>query len=188
MTADPVLRGDTYYLRRRVPKRFKPIEDRALIWVSLHTDSLREARIRADSVWAKMIGAWEALLAGEIAAADEQMEAARRIAKVHGFRYRPVDEIAKGPLEDLLARIEAATTRDGKLDPQLFPALLGSIAPPKITILRALDIFFDLSKDRIMDMTRNQERVWRNARTRAFGLLIGAVGPKKAYCILAMPR
>ena len=61
MTADPVLRGDTYYLRRRVPKRFKPIEDRALIWVSLHTDSRREARIRADSVWAKMIEAWEGL-------------------------------------------------------------------------------------------------------------------------------
>ncbi len=176
MTADPVLRGDIYYLRRRVPRRFKSVEKRTSVWVSLHTDSLRQARIRADGAWSEMVEAWEARLFGETAAADQQMEAARRIAKAHGFRYKPNEEIATGPLEELLSRVEAATGRDGRFDRIVAPALLGLVPPAKITISRALEIFFDVSKDRSEAMTRNQERVWRNARTRAIGLLIEAVG------------
>ena len=32
-------RGDTFYLRKRVPKRFEAVESRSTVWISLHTDS-----------------------------------------------------------------------------------------------------------------------------------------------------
>jgi integrase len=176
MKPDPILRGDTFYLRRRVPRRFKVVEERSLIWLSLKTDSMTEARRRADGAWAEMTAAWEARIAGDAAAADEQMEAARRIAKTHGVRYRPVDEVAKLPLDELLARIEAATTRDGRLDMTRARALIGGVKPPRITITRAWEIYLEITKDRRTAMTRNQERVWRNARALSIGQLVEAIG------------
>jgi hypothetical protein len=33
------MRGKSYQLYRRVPKRFKSIEPRTFVWLSLHTDT-----------------------------------------------------------------------------------------------------------------------------------------------------
>lgn len=53
-------RGGTYYLRRRVPRRFKAVEPRETVWTSLHPDSESIARQKADRAWAQLIEAWEA--------------------------------------------------------------------------------------------------------------------------------
>ncbi|WP_425503039.1 DUF6538 domain-containing protein [Roseospira visakhapatnamensis] len=34
-----LLRGKTYHLRRRVPRRYETVEPRKTVWISLHTDS-----------------------------------------------------------------------------------------------------------------------------------------------------
>ena len=39
MPANLILRGKTWYIKRRVPTRFCEIEDRSVIWESLKTDS-----------------------------------------------------------------------------------------------------------------------------------------------------
>jgi integrase len=176
MSADPIRRGDTYYLRRRVPRRFKVAEERTLIWVSLKTDSLRDARSRADRVWSQLIEAWEARLAGNAEAAEAQMTAARRIAQSHGLRYRPEDEVAKGTLEDLVARIEAAGKRDNRLATARNRVALGSAAPERFTVSRALQVFFEVSEDRSSAMTRNQKRVWENHRKLSIRMMIDAIG------------
>ena len=59
-----ILRGSNYSLKRRVPKRFKPVEARSEVWVSLHTDSLSVAKGKAQNVWKAHIAGWEARLAG----------------------------------------------------------------------------------------------------------------------------
>ncbi len=45
MRKPPVIRrGDTWHLRKRVPKRYHRVEPRNVVWVSLHTDSESIAR------------------------------------------------------------------------------------------------------------------------------------------------
>jgi hypothetical protein len=58
--AKPILRNGIYYLRKRVPERFKSIEPRAYVWVSLKTDSRTEANAKAAQVWEELTVAWEA--------------------------------------------------------------------------------------------------------------------------------
>lgn len=60
-------RGRLYHLRRRVPRRYRWIERRETVWISLHTDSEMIARSKADRAWSQMIEAWEARLAGNSA-------------------------------------------------------------------------------------------------------------------------
>ena len=52
-------RGRLYHLRRRVPRRYRGIEPRETVWISLHTDSETIARSKADRAWSQMIEAWE---------------------------------------------------------------------------------------------------------------------------------
>lgn len=67
-------RGRLYHLRRRVPRRYRSIEPRETVWISLHTDSETIARSKADQAWSQMIEAWEA-----------RYEAARDLARARGF-------------------------------------------------------------------------------------------------------
>ena len=62
------MRGGLYQLRRRVPRRYRSVEPRGTIWVSLHTDSETIARSKADRAWSQLTEAWEARLAGDTAA------------------------------------------------------------------------------------------------------------------------
>ncbi|WP_299045801.1 DUF6538 domain-containing protein [uncultured Tateyamaria sp.] len=41
-------RGRLYHLRRRVPRRYRHIEPRETVWISLHTDSETVARSKVD--------------------------------------------------------------------------------------------------------------------------------------------
>ena len=68
-------RGRLYHLRRRVPRRYRGIEPRETVWISLHTDSESIARSKADRAWSQMIEAWEARLAGNNADAVARYEA-----------------------------------------------------------------------------------------------------------------
>ncbi|MEZ5684552.1 MAG: DUF6538 domain-containing protein [Paracoccaceae bacterium] len=44
-------RGDTFHLRKRVPARYRDIEGRDTVWISLHTDSESVAKSKADRAW-----------------------------------------------------------------------------------------------------------------------------------------
>ncbi len=57
-------RGSTYHLRRRAPRRYRGIEQRETVWISLHTDSEMGVTSKVDRAWSQMIEAWEARLAG----------------------------------------------------------------------------------------------------------------------------
>ena len=80
-------RGRLYHLRRRVPRRYRGIEPRETVWISLHTDSETVARSKADRAWSQVIEAGEARLAGNSADAEARYEAARDLARARGFRY-----------------------------------------------------------------------------------------------------
>ena len=171
-------RGTTWQLYKRLPKRYASINERTFVWVSLHTDSESVARQKADGVWAQMIEAWEARLAGDTVDADRRLNAARSLAAVRGFRYLPADAVAKLPIAEVLERVEAVPIQNGAPDRIEAAALLGGVAAEAITVERALELYWTLAADKALGKSADQLRRWRNPRIKAVRNFIAVVGNK----------
>jgi len=176
-------RNKTFHLIKRVPKRYQPIEPRAVVWISLHTDSETVARQKAPTAWAHMIEAWEARLAGDSEDAERRFEAARELAQVRGFRYLAADRVAKLPEKELLARVEAVPMPEGEPDEIEAAAVLGGAKEPPITVERALELYWTLAKDQTFGKSEDQLRRWKNPRKRAIANFVKIVGNKEIASI-----
>ncbi|WYK05431.1 DUF6538 domain-containing protein [Cereibacter sphaeroides f. sp. denitrificans] len=175
-------REGTWRIRRRVPKRYKHIDGRTFVNLSLHTDSMDVARQKAPKVWQDMIEAWEAKLAGDTRDAEKMFEAARELAAKRGFRFLHAREVAQMPRAELEARLaayERAGVAPAEPDPIEAAAVLGGAQPPKITMSRALEIYWEVAeKSKTRGKSADQIRRWRNPRVKAFRNFIEVVGDK----------
>lgn len=173
-------RNKTFHIRKRVPIRYAPVESRAFVCISLHTDSEAIAKIKAPKVWASMIEAWEARLAGDTTDAEKQYDAARDLAAARGYRFLTASAVAKLPTAEFEARTDevmAASAKAGQPDLALARALLGGAAPPEITVSRALDLFWEVvGKSETANKSPDQVRRWRNPRIKAFKNFISVNG------------
>lgn len=163
----PVLRGDQFYIRRRVPARYASVDSRKIAWICLHTDSRDIAARKAPEVWANLIEAWEAKLAGDTGDAEARFNAARELAQRRGYRYLEAPQVANLPLDELLKRIEAVVDSKGRLDKMEAEALLGGAQKPVVKVAQAFDLFYVDAKDRVVGMSPDQMRRHRAARARA---------------------
>ena len=87
-------RGGAYQMRRRVPRRYREIEPRGTIWISLHTDSESIAHSKAKLAWAQLTEVWEARLAGHSVEAEVRYQAVQDLARLKGFRYLEIASVA----------------------------------------------------------------------------------------------
>ncbi|MEM6635535.1 MAG: DUF6538 domain-containing protein [Pseudomonadota bacterium] len=166
------LREGKWHLRRRVPKRYHPVEVRNEVVLSLKTDSLEVAQRKMSDVWELQIEAWEAKLAGDTSDADRKHAAAMELAAVRGVRYMPIREVSDLPIEKVLERVEAAS------DHREAVATLGAAPAPLITISKALDAYFKFVRDETLGKSRDQLRRWRNPRKKAVKNFIHLCGDK----------
>jgi integrase len=86
-----ILRGTIWYLKRRVPQRFAPVEPRPSVWISLKTDSRREADRRAEEAWREALVCWEAALVVATGDGESRYIAAQTVAKQRRFTFLPVE-------------------------------------------------------------------------------------------------
>lgn len=70
-----------------------------MVWISLHTDSLSTAEVKAAAVWDQFIAGLEAKLAGDTNDAEARFAAAHDLAAARGFRYLRADKVAQLPLD-----------------------------------------------------------------------------------------
>lgn len=173
-----VQKGRTWWFRRRVPERYRSVERRLEVSCSLKTDSRIEAERKAVRVWEEFEAGWEARLAGHDLDAEKRFDAARRLAEAKGFRYRPMRDIASGPFEEMMRRLEAIPVQNGAYDPVAAAALLGVEPEPKIKVSRALELFWDISKADLIGKSDDQKRRWRNPRIKAVRNFIDVVGDR----------
>jgi integrase len=171
-------RGDTFHLRRRVPRRYREVEPRETVWISLHTDSETVARSKAGRTWDQMIEAWEARLAGDTADADARYAAAEELARVRGFRYLDAGRVAKEPLDKIVARVEAVSAPAGEPDRAEVAALMGTVPEPQITVQKALELYWMLAREKTFGKSEDQLRRWKNPRIKAVRNFISVVGDK----------
>ena len=179
------LRGKSYQLYRRVPKRYAAIELRTFVWLSLHTDSLSVANSKADRAWSQMIEAWEARLAGDTADADQRFAAAKELAAVRGFRYLDAAKVAEQPIQEILVRVKAVPLRDGVPDRIEAAAVLGGAQGVGLTVTKALDQYWTLAADKTLGKSDDQLRRWRNPRLKAINNFVAVVGDKPIADITA---
>lgn len=164
-------RNKTFHIRKRVPTRYARVETRKWVWISLHTDSEAIAKVKAPKVWANMIEAWEARLAGDTTDAEAQYEAARQLAAARGYRFLTGKAVAKLPTADFEARVDEvmAASKGAKPDVALAKALLGGAEPPPMTVSRALDVYWEVvGKAATANKSPDQVRRWENPRKKAF--------------------
>ncbi|WP_323042882.1 DUF6538 domain-containing protein [Gemmobacter sp.] len=171
-----IRRNQTFHLRRRVPRRYRDVEQREMILLSLHTDSESAAKAKADVVWREMIEAWEAKMDGANAEAEDRLAHAKELAAKRGYRYLTARQVAALPLEELLKRIEAVPMRNGKVDIQEAEALLGGARPHAITVSRALDLYWEVEGIRAAGKSEDQIRRWKNPRLKAIRNFVEQMG------------
>ena len=169
-------RESTLYIRKRVPRRYRRVEEREFIWISLHTDSEAVALQKAPAVWQEMIEAWEAKLAGSADDAALRLAAAKELAAKRGMRFLHAPEVAKLPIDELLDRIESVVTSKGRIDVKEADAALGTIGKPKVTVTRALEEYWRISEAKIIGKSQDQIRRWENPRKKAIAAFVQAVG------------
>jgi integrase len=175
-----LLRGQTYYLRKRVPRRFKPVEDRDHILISLHTDSKLAAETKAKNVWNDMIDAWEASMDGEAAEAKDKMAAARELAAKRGFRFMSAREVSQLPYEALMHRIESVGMGRNHRPKEIeAAAILGGGRPEFPLLSEVLEIYWTATEAENLGKSADQIRRARAPRLKAFNNFIALVGDKQ---------
>lgn len=173
-----IQRGSGYSLRKRVPRRYRDIEPRDTVWISLHTDSRTVAESKALRAWEQMVEAWEARLAGDSHDAEERFAAVKELAAIRGHRYLDVGRIKELPVESIVERVEAIPAPAGVPDKKEASALLGTAQPPALTVSKALDLYWGLARERTFGKSEDQLRRWKNPRLKAIGNFIRVIGDR----------
>jgi hypothetical protein len=140
-------RGRVYYLRVRVPSKFADVEPRVEINRSLKTRDRAEAEARCAIAKAALLHDWRARKSWQEAPhARESFDASIELLNAWGLKYRPMQKLIEGPIEDLLQRVE--TVMRAGHDAAALPVALGAVElphillsemPPEMEKLRAKD-------------------------------------------------
>lgn len=175
------LRGETYSLRWRVPARYADVETRKRIWISLKTGDATEARTRAPAAKADLIETWERALGNrqEEATAD-RFRRLVDVARGLGHRYRSLEELIAGPVEEAVARIETLR-KIPQPSVDTIDAVLGRVEKPQIMVSSLPELY---EKHTVLEHREKNERqlhLWRLPRLRAVANWIEAVGDKPIH-------
>jgi integrase len=162
----------------RVPERYRSVELRGEIHRSLKTDSEREALARLPAVEAVVLAELDArLTVARGGTPGDVFSAAVALAATRGITYRPVQDLASGPLDEILARLDALRPSDA---PEVAQAVLGAVQPPQLMLSELVAEVERISAHENRFKSENQMRLWRHPRERAVGNLIAALGEDRA--------
>jgi len=169
-----IKRNDRYYYNRRVPKSIAHLVDKSLFRIALKTDSKKVARHRSAKLNADIERYWESLAKSGNAHTEDHFDRAVNLAGLLGFSYVPIDKLAEKRLPEIFERIEAA--KSYKNNPDTLDALFGTAEKPQLTLSKALEVFWSISKNKIINKSDKQIRKWRNPRKKAVSNLIDQIG------------
>lgn len=172
------LRNGQYYVRKRVPRRYRVIEPRTILNICLFTDSKQIAETKFKAMWAELIEAWEAKLAGKTTEGEARLTAARELAHRRGFRYLDTSTVSQLPLADVLKRVLEVQNKHGQIDMKVADATLGTGKSSTVTVTEAFDAFYDVAADRLAGKSEDQIRRHRNPRLKATRNFVSAVGDR----------
>jgi len=175
-----ILRNGILYYWRRVPKALSEIDARApIVRQSLRTDDLAKARAQRDILKKADNELWAAMLIDGKGSAEaiETYRAAKLLSESLGFSYRPADELARRPVEEIVQRVTAIM---GSGTPAVVStAVMGGEQVPKVRVSEALDIYCsEIVADEIAGKSPAQRKQWQKVKRRAINSFIAVVEDK----------
>jgi integrase len=175
-----VLRNGILYYWRRVPQALSEIDTRApIVRQSLRTDDLAKARAQRDILEKADNQLWAAMLreGKGSAQAMETYKAAKLLSEALGFSYRPADELARRPVEEIVQRVTAIM---GNGTPAIVSkAVMGGEQVPKVRVSEAFEIYCDeIVADQIAGKSPAQRKQWEKVKRRAINSFIAVVENK----------
>lgn len=175
--------GFWQFVRNR-PEHMIALEPRAVIRQSTKirvADDPRGVRAaaRAEQFNAELEAYWQGLLDGQSAEASKRYEQARRRARMLGFDYATVQDIASQPeLKNIVARVLKLVQSGSMDDDGAVTAVLGLEPVPPVKLSEVFDRYEKLERTSIADYSEDQLRKWRNPRRRAMSNLLKVVPDK----------
>ena len=168
------IEGIWHYQRRR-PVRYRNVERRELIRVSLHTRDFSEAKLLAAQVSHDLDRDWRAAKDRGVSLcaqdAADRYRAAAALQNLHGLEPKAASELSD---EDLLDRLRLLIVGQHTAPEQ--KAILGMTPEPEFSLGDAFDRFWDYIKDEWSRVSHDQQRVKRNIYLKAIRSFEEAVG------------
>lgn len=171
-------RGRVYDMRMRVPTRFEKVETRPEVNRWLKTRCPIEAQARFAVTRLALHREWDAALrAQERPGSREVFDVSMALLQDLNLPYRGVGELAGGPIEDLVSRIERLA--DKSANSAAVPALLGGVDLPRTLVSEMPGYFERIRADQVSaNNEERQLREWRNKYLRAAAAFVLAAGDK----------
>lgn len=87
--------------------------------------------------------------------------------------------MAKLPIEEVVERVEAIPASANKLDAVEAAALLGTVSERRITLTKALELYWTPAKEKTLGKSEDQLRRWEAPRKKAMKNFVAVVGNKE---------
>lgn len=178
-----IKRNDHYYYFRRVPRHVAAFDPRRYIKISLKTKDKAIARKRALIHNETVEKFWREIATTPHPSTEQERlyRTAVHTARIHGFAYRDISEIAAnsdlGELVDRMLALKQAQDT-GTVTTSVRQALTGTAEEPRVLLSQAFDIFKPRCADRLIGKSPHQIRKWENPRRLAIQNFIHVVGDK----------
>lgn len=147
--AEPQSRDGIWYLIRWVPKAFQHLDTRKIVRLSTTirvADDPRAIRARAAvrTLDLELQAYWRGMLDGQAGEARRRFEAAQKRARALQLDYRTAGELAEGPLDEILKRVQLLIDRGGVENVNEASAIMGGEARPALVLSGLYDEFATL--------------------------------------------
>lgn len=176
----PHKRDGIWYLVRRVPKEFEHLDKREIVRVSTEIAVADDPRgIRATQkvkqLSAELDAYWRGMRDGKEAEARDRYDNAVARARKLGIPYQTNQELADGPLELILKRIDTLVEAKALDDEGAVAAVMGGEEKPAIRLDGLVDAYAKIIKTTLDKKSDNQRRKWRNPKIRAVDNLMKSI-------------
>lgn len=175
------LKGSTWHLRMRVPKRYAAVVPKGEITRSLRTGDKKKAAELRPVVERQILAELDARLAGLATSPMPTFEVASTVAEMRSFPYRTAKELAAGSIGDILARVEDLVARRDAPKSVEAAALLGGVDRPQLTITEVAKKMPEWFPLELHAKTERQKRNWRARWTRPAGKVVEFLGKDPVF-------
>jgi integrase len=180
------IRDGVWHYHRRVPNNFAQLDKRGSIKLSTKIKvALDRAGTKAGRVAARLNDTheayWRSLAENKATEARQSYADAVKLARSLGLDYLTPTAWSQQPINEVLARIEAATVNGRMDDPALRKAALGGVEKPAIMLSGLFSEYEATQRTNLSKMSPDQVRKWTTAKKRAVEILIEQKGDKALH-------
>lgn len=173
-----ILRGETYWYSRRIPKELDKLLPSKFVNHSLKTKDFNEAVGLIPEINKQTEQFFKTVALNGVNDSDqEKYQKAIKRAAQFGFVYQDAVTISEGSLDELQDHLEVAEKHID--NPAIVEAVLGGAVEPELKLSNLFELFHEISKGQLRNKSPLQMRHWKQVRISAINNFISVVKDKR---------